>query len=101
MRPPSISATAVIREKCVRCHGGATPASGLDLSTPVGIFKGGKRGPAVIPFNYKESPVWQAISGTGIPMMPPFARLSEQETEAIRLWIYNGAMTVSMGDREP
>ena len=96
-----LSGLRVIRERCIRCHSGDKPPNGLDLSNRDGIFKGGKRGPAVIPYKPHESPVWQAVTGNGITRMPPFAPLDEDEVEAIRIWIDHGAMTTSMGGQEP
>lgn len=96
-----LSGTRVIREKCIRCHSGDNPPNGLDLSHREGIFKGGKRGPAVIPYKPHESPIWQAVTGNGLTRMPPYAPLAEDEIEAIRIWIDHGAMTVSMGGQQP
>lgn len=97
-----LSATRILREKCQRCHSGANPPNGLDLSSRDSMAKGGKRGPAVIPYKPYDSLIWQAVTGNGdMGIMPPFARLDEQEIEALRIWIYHGAQTISMGGQEP
>jgi mono/diheme cytochrome c family protein len=97
-----LSATRIIREKCARCHGGENPPNGLDLSSRDSIAKGGKRGPALIPYKPYDSLIWQAVTGNGdLSIMPPFARLEEEEIEALRIWIYHGAQTMTMGGQEP
>lgn len=94
-----LSGTRVIREKCIRCHGANNPPNGLNLAE---AFKGGKRGPACIPYKPHESPIWQAVTGNnGLARMPPAGPLAEDEIEAVRIWIDHGCMTSSMGNQEP
>jgi len=96
------SALRVIREKCVRCHSGEKPPNGLDLTTVDKMMKGGKRGPALVRYKPYESLIWKVITAQDdFPVMPPFDRLSEIEVEAIRIWIYHGAMQSSMSGQEP
>src|SRR5262245_42233544 len=45
----------VLAEKCVRCHGGKTIESGLDLTDRDRLLKGGESGPAVLPGRGKDS----------------------------------------------
>lgn len=97
-----LSANRVMREKCVRCHSGLNAPAGLDLSSREAIFRGGKSGPAVIPYKPHESLIWQAVTANGaVPVMPPFDRLADDEIEAIRIWIDHGCQTISMGSQEP
>jgi hypothetical protein len=104
-QPPQTqpSALKIIRENCVKCHSGDKAPNGLKLDTVDNMVRGGKRGPAVVPFKPFDSLIYKAIAGTGeeIPMMPPFRRLEENEAATIRRWIYQGAQQISMGGQEP
>lgn len=97
-----VSALRVIREKCVRCHSGEKPPNGLDLTTVDNMVKGGKSGPAIIRYKPYDSLIWKAVTAQdGFFVMPPYDRLPEIEIEAIRIWIYHGAMQSSMSGQEP
>lgn len=101
-KPPELSALKIIRDNCVKCHGGDNPPNGLRLDTVDNMVRGGKHGPAVIPFKPDESLIYKAVAGLdNAEMMPPFRRLEEAEVAAIRRWIYRGAQQMSMGGREP
>src|SRR5881394_3511791 len=41
----------ILRRRCVRCHGGATPDAALSLTEFSGVMRGGETGPAVIEGN--------------------------------------------------
>ena len=43
----AVRAHALLRERCVRCHGSDGPAGGLDLTSQAALFRGGKHGPAI------------------------------------------------------
>ena len=45
----------VFANYCYGCHSGAVKMSDLDLETAEGIARGGKGGPAVVPFKPDES----------------------------------------------
>lgn len=97
-----LSALRVIREKCVRCHSGEMPPQGLDLTSVDKMMKGGKHGPALVRYKPYDSLIWKVITAQdGFPVMPPSNRLDEIEVEAIRIWIYHGAMQSSMSGQEP
>lgn len=96
------SALKVIREKCVRCHGADKPAGGLRLDSVDNMVKGGKHGPALVPFKPDESLMYKALTGVdNAERMPPLYPLEESEVALIRRWIYRGAMQYSMSNQEP
>lgn len=88
--------------KCAQggCHNtqSADAASGLDLSTWQGLFKGSKSGSAVIPFSSKFSSLcyfvntYSALGATATPVMPlNQSPLSFKEVNVIKTWIDQGA----------
>ncbi len=78
----------VLKARCVACHGPAKSEGKLDLSTPKGILKGGKQGPAIRPHDADESLLWQRIEDDE---MPPKHPLPEAEKARIKEWIAGGA----------
>ena len=81
----------LLNERCVACHGGDRPQSGLDLSTLASVLRGGVHGPVVIEgFSEKSVLIRQLVSG----VMPPEGAaqaLSTDEVEVIRSWIDEGS----------
>jgi len=77
-------------ERCVVCHGGESPQSGLDLRTLASTLRGGEHGPVVAEgFSDKSILIRQLVSGA----MPPNGvgePLSSEEIERIRAWIDQG-----------
>ena len=80
----------LLNERCVVCHGGSSPQSGLDLRTLASTLRGGKHGPVVLEgFSEKSILVRQLVNG----VMPPEGAseaLSDAEVELIRDWIDQG-----------
>ncbi len=80
----------LLNERCVVCHGGSSPQSGLDLRTLASTLRGGKHGPVVLEgFSEKSILVRQLVNG----VMPPEGAsetLSAAEVELIRDWIDEG-----------
>ena len=81
------------KERCVVCHGGSAPQSGLDLGTLASTLRGGNHGPVVLEgFSDKSILVRQLVNGA----MPPEGAgnaLSDAEIELIREWIDEGHFT--------
>lgn len=106
---PPLSALKIIRERCVKCHSGDKPPNGLRLDSVDNMVRGGKRGPAVVPFKPDESLIYQALNGCagcvwnskGFVIMPPGSQLSTDEIITIRKWILGGAHQYDMSGREP
>ena len=79
----------LLKAQCVKCHGPAKREGELNLSSPVGLARGGESGLAVIPGNLNESLLWERIESDE---MPPEKPLSAQEKTMIRDWISGGAI---------
>lgn len=100
---PRISALQTIRENCLKCHSGEKPPNGLRLDSVDNMVRGGKSGPALVPFQPDQSLLYKYITpreGAG-PKMPPFYPLTEAQQAAVRAWIAAGALQYSMGGQEP
>src|SRR4030095_1074289 len=76
----------VLSKNCFVCHGPNVkpPMGGLAFSGSDALKKGGKRGPAVVPWKSAERLLFKAVSRTGELKMPPAAPLSNEEVEIIR-----------------
>lgn len=78
----------VFKRHCVKCHGPAKREARLNLSTPVGIVRGGKNGAALVPHDVNASLLWKRVSEDE---MPPEEPLPESDKEMLRRWIEAGA----------
>src|SRR5262245_6737508 len=80
----------IFQTKCSRCHGAKVHRADLDLSTPVGILKGGESGTVIVAGQPDKSHLYEKVhSGKMPPGMKD--RLSEQEVDSIKRWIAAGA----------
>src|SRR5882724_9479689 len=59
----------LLEQKCVRCHGGRSVESDLDLSDRESLLKGGVLGPAIVPGHGKESLLIRLITHAREPHM--------------------------------
>lgn len=91
-KPPSFAADVrpLLQAKCASCHGETAQKGRLDLSTPMGIRKGGESGPVIAAGKPEESLLYQKVHAG---MMPPRKkdRLTEAEVDTLRRWIAAGA----------
>lgn len=79
----------ILARHCLECHDSTSKKGKLDLSRREGAFKGGKGGPAIVPGNSAESPLWTAVESGEMPDdRPP---LSAEEKQVLRRWIDAGA----------
>ena len=80
----------LFEQRCVACHGGDEPQSGLDLRSLASMLAGGTHGPVVLEgFSDKSVLVRQLVDGA----MPPEGageRLGADEIDRIRAWIDAG-----------
>ncbi|MGV3723667.1 MAG: DUF1549 domain-containing protein, partial [Actinomycetota bacterium] len=81
-------ALALLKNRCVRCHGPAKQDGGLNLAVPPGIVRGGKSGAAVVRGSAEKSPLWKRVAQN---QMPPGEPLSAAEKATLRGWINQGA----------
>ena len=87
----------IFKGRCVACHqagGDGYEKSGLDLSTYVGVMKGTKFGPMVVPGDPQTSNLmvlldWRAAPALRMPHGKK--KLSSCDRDAIRGWIRQGA----------
>lgn len=78
----------IVQEHCVVCHGGASPAAGLDLDTDFcGTVVDGR---LVVPGSTGESLLYRRITSDTSPM-PPAGRLDTDIIRPIGAWILNQA----------
>jgi mono/diheme cytochrome c family protein len=83
-------AQALLKAKCVRCHGEKRQESGLDLRSRETILKGGESGPGLVPGQPDESLVFKRVRDGE---MPPrnVGRLLPEEIATLQQWIAAGA----------
>jgi len=83
-------AQALLKAKCVRCHGDQRQESGLDLRSRETILKGGESGAGLIPGKPDESLMFKRVRAGE---MPPrnVSRLSPDEIATLQQWIAAGA----------
>src|SRR5262245_24357361 len=84
----------VLSKNCFVCHGPNVkpPMGGLAFSGSDALKKGGKRGPAVVPWKSTESLLFKAVTRTGELKMPPAGPITSEEIDVIRKWIDAGAV---------
>ncbi|HEY1861701.1 MAG TPA: DUF1553 domain-containing protein [Gemmataceae bacterium] len=87
---------SILQARCVKCHGGDEPKAKLNLSSPEGISRGGRRGAIVSAGKPGESALWKMVRDD---KMPPKEPLPESERAILRAWIENGAAGVSVAGR--
>ena len=82
----------LLRDHCVKCHGGEKTKADFDLATREGLLRGGKEGEAVKPFDAKGSWLMQLIRHEDDPKMPDKKpKLPEEAIARIAAWIDLGA----------
>ncbi len=82
----------LLNQHCLKCHGGDKVRGDLDLSTRVGLLKGGEEGPSVVLGKAASSLVYQLITHSQKPYMPAKAdKLTAASIKKIADWINLGA----------
>src|SRR5712692_3912721 len=83
----------VLARSCLTCHA-TSRMGGLDMTSRVGLLKGGNSGPALVPGEPEHSLLIQAVNYTHerlkMPLQQP--RLSDQEVADLTAWVKAGAM---------
>jgi mono/diheme cytochrome c family protein len=80
----------VLQKNCFRCHG-AAKISGLDLRTQETALAGGAHGAVIVPSDPEQSRLYKLVTHMAEPGMPPGRKLSDDDLEALRIWIESGA----------
>src|ERR1044071_5009535 len=81
----------ILSQKCMKCHGLASPMGNLDLRSRETALRGGKHGPAIVPGNSAASQLYRHVSGQDQPQMPLGGNLSRDEIAVLKSWIESGA----------
>jgi mono/diheme cytochrome c family protein len=82
----------LFQQRCVMCHGAASPAAGLSLDTLAGVIKGSGKGPVVVAGQPASSELVKRVKGQSQPRMPMTGPpwLSDPEVARIESWIRAG-----------
>lgn len=81
-------AVPILAAKCLSCHDAESKAADLDLTSRESMMRGSTSGPVVVPGKPEESRLFRYVK---MGKMPPARPLSDEEIEAIRQWIVEGA----------
>jgi len=84
----------ILRQNCLRCHGGEKVKGKLSLKTRSSALQGGASGQSILPGQPERSLLYTLLVETTPTMrMPPprEKQLSAQQVETIRKWIDQGA----------
>lgn len=82
----------ILARSCVACHSANTKMGGLLLDSFGGLQEGGVHGPAVVPGDSAQSPLYLMVAGKMEPRMPFSAGpLGSAEIDLIGRWIEAGA----------
>lgn len=81
----------IFRTACVGCHSNEAAAGGLNLTSNVAAFKGGRGGPLWVAGKSAESRLFKYVTGALKPQMPPGSGLKQIDIDRIRQWIDAGA----------
>jgi len=83
---------AILKESCLRCHGGEKVKSDFEMTTREDLLRGGSHGSVVVPFNAKGSALVAQINHRKEPHMPDDKpKLSAKAIAKITAWIDDGA----------
>ena len=82
----------LLKEHCVKCHGGEKTKADFDLVTRETLLRGGSEGPAVKPFSAAESPLLKMLRHEQKPHMPDKQpKLPDAVIQQVAEWIEHGA----------
>lgn len=81
---------ALLKAKCIQCHGEKKRESGLDLRSREAILKGGESGAGIVPGKPDLSRLYQRVRDGEMPPKK-VDRLSPAEIATLRQWIAEGA----------
>ena len=82
----------LLKQHCLKCHGGEKTRGEFDISTREGLIAGGPSGTAIVPFSAKDSLLYKLITHAEEPAMPDGQdKLPDDVIAKIGAWIDNGA----------
>lgn len=81
----------ILSQRCLGCHGVGNQLAHLDLRTLEATLKGGTHGAALVRGSASKSLIYQLVTGSRTPLMPPGGKLPAVEIEKLRRWLDGGA----------
>jgi hypothetical protein len=81
----------VLVDRCVECHSGDEPESGLNLESRAGLLRGGELGTAVLPGKPDQSLLISALKHDEFIKMPPKEKLPTRQVLDFTRWVKMGA----------
>ena len=82
----------LLKEHCVKCHGGEKTKGEFDIATREGLLHGGKEGVSIKPFDSAGSPMMKLIRHEEEPEMPDNKpKLAAEIIAKLAVWIDLGA----------
>ncbi len=81
----------LLRESCLKCHGGERIRNNLDVSTRADLLRGGDHGPALVPGEPEKSLLIKAVRYQDNLHMPPKGKLDARQIDDLIDWIKRGA----------
>lgn len=83
---------AILKQNCLKCHGGEKVKSDFDMATREDLLRGGSHGSVVVPFEARSSLLVSLINHAKEPNMPDSSpKLPEAVISKIAAWIDDGA----------
>jgi mono/diheme cytochrome c family protein len=83
---------SLLKQNCLKCHGGEKVKSDFDMATREDLLRGGSHGSVVVPFDAKGSLLMALIRHEKEPNMPDSSpKLPEAVISKIAAWIDDGA----------
>ena len=77
----------LLKEHCIKCHGGAKQRGGLDLRSLKGLLEGGDSGPVFVPGHPEKSRLVTQLRPGADPHMPPKSQLGGTEISQFEEWV--------------
>ncbi|WP_406700547.1 c-type cytochrome domain-containing protein [Singulisphaera sp. Ch08] len=88
--------SAIFKNRCNSCHNADKQKGGLNLETYSSAMQGGGSGKVVEPGDPDSSTLYQLVTHSEQPTMPPNApKLPDEELGTIKAWIEGGALEAS------
>ncbi len=82
----------LLKQHCVKCHGGDKTEGQFDLTSREALLKGGEHGKVIVPGDARTSKLYRLITHAEEPNMPEEAdKLPDEAIAAIGQWIDAGA----------
>ena len=81
----------ILRDSCLKCHGGERTRNSLDVSTRQDLLRGGDAGPAIIPGDPDRSLLIKAVRYQDNLHMPPKGKLAADKISDLAEWVKRGA----------